>query len=461
MKKRKVAMLLAAVMLCSSLAGCGGKDAGTASDSAPAKESEGGAAQEKDSGTASGEAVEIEFWYGLGGEQAEILEGIISDFNASQDEVVVTGVSQSSYGETDKMLQAAVASGEVPACYLGTHHSATNFSKKGIIQQLDDYIAADPDFNQEDIIDSFLDYCRDDEGHINSLPTWGTTQVVYYRKDMFEEVGLDPDEVFATWQNVAEASRKLKEYYKDVPGFYGFEPMYGTDCLNDIAYSNGGSILSEDQRTVTFNSDAYVEAWEAVRGWIHDEEIMGIHFGGEGWEYWYKTIDDVMQGRAGGYVGSSGDQGDLDFNIIAAHVQPGFNSHGPAPYVDPIVIAIVERASEEEKQAAFKWITYMNKVGTRDYAMATGYVPVRSSVKEDEVYKAFLEENPQALVPIEQAEIGRRQFYDFTGGKIGDPLGDAGDLVEIENMSAKEALDEAAAIAQQGLDEYWAEQDQE
>lgn len=35
---------------------------------------------------------------------------------------------------------------------------------------------------------------------------------------------------------------------------------------------------------------------------------MGIHFGGDGWEYWYKTIDDVMQGRAGGYVGSSGDQ---------------------------------------------------------------------------------------------------------------------------------------------------------
>ena len=71
----------------------------------------------------------------------------------------------------------------------------------------------------------------------------------------------------------------------------------------------------------------------------------------------------------------------------------------------------------------------------------------------------MLEENPQALVPIEQAEIGRKQFFDFTGGKISDALGDAGDLVEIENIPAREALDEAAAIAQQGLDEYWAEQD--
>ncbi len=463
MRKRKVALMLAAAMMVSSLVACGGNGEGSASASSGEALSEtdetGQAKAPAQEQASSQEAVEIEFWYGLGGEQAEILEGIISNYNASQNEVIVRGVSQSSYVETAKMVQAAIASGEVPACYLADHHTTTNFAKKGQVEYLDDFIAADPDFNKEDIIDSFLDYLRDEDGHIYGLPSWGTTQVVYYRKDMFEEVGLDPDEVFATWQNVAEASRKLQEYYKDVPGFYGFEPMYGTDCLNDMAYSNGASILSEDQKTVTFNSDEFVEAWEAARGWINDEKIMGIHFGGEGWEYWYKTIDDVMQGRAGGYVGSSGDQGDLDFSIIAAHIQPGFNDHGPSPYVDPISMAIVAKASEEEKQAAFKWLTYMNKVGTRDYAMATGYVPVRSSVKEDEVYKAFLEENPQALVPIEQAEIGRKQFFDFTGGKISDALGDAGDLVEIENVPAREALDEAAAIAQQGLDEYWAEQD--
>ena len=31
-------------------------------------------------------------------------------------------------------------------------------------------------------------------------------------------------------------------------------------------------------------------------------------------------------------------------------------------------------------------------------------------------------------------------------------------MIEIENVPAKEALDEAAEIAQQGLDEYWANQ---
>lgn len=331
------------------------------------------------------------------------------------------------------------------------------FAEKGVVEYLDDYIAADPDFDKDDIIDAFLDYCRDDEGHVYSLPAWGTTQVVYYRKDMFEEVGLDPDEVFATWQNVADAARKLQEHYSDVDDFFGFEPMSGIDCLMDMAYSNGASIVSEDEKTVTFNSDKFVEALETARQWINEEKIMGIHFGGDGWEYWYKTIDDVMQGRAGGYVGSSGDQGDLDFDIIAAHVQPGFNDHEPNPYVDPIAMAIVKKAPEEEKQAAFKWLTYLNKVGTKEFSIKTGYVPVRSSVKEDEEYKAYLEENPQALIPIEQAEIGRKKWVDPTG-KVEQALSDACDLIEIENVPAKEALDEAAEIAQQALDEYWAAQ---
>lgn len=441
--KRKIAMVLAMLTLVTS-AGCG------------SGKSDGGSAS-KDNGAADG-PVEIEFWYGLGGELGETMEEMIADFNASQDEVVVTGVVQSSYEETSKMLQAAIASGEVPACYLANHQTSTTFAEKGVIQYLDDYIAADAEFDKDDIIPSFLDYCQDDEGHVYSLPVWGTTQVIYYRKDMFEEVGLDPDEVFSTWQNVAEAARTLQEYYSDVPDFYGFEPMSGFDCLVDMAYSNGASIVSEDEKTVTFNSDAFVEALEAARQWINEEKIMGIHFGGDGWEYWYKTIDDVMQGRAGGYVGSSGDQGDLDFDIIGAHIQPGFNDNPPQPYVDPIAVAIVEKAPEEEKEAAFKWLSYLNTEGTKEFSMKTGYVPVRSSVKEDSEYKAYLEENPQALVPIEQAELGRKKWYDPTG-KVEQALADACDLIEIENVPAKEALDDAAKVAQQALDEYWAEQE--
>lgn len=401
---------------------------------------------------------EIEFWFGLGGGLGETMDSIIDAFNNSQDEVFVKGVKQGDYSETGRLLQAAAAAGTLPATVLMNHQNLKSFFEKGILAKLDDRIAANPDFKKDDLIPSFMEYCTSKDGEIMGLPVYGTTQIMYYRKDAFEKAGIDPEWAFKNWQNLAEAAAKMAVKENGQTVFYGWEPMSGSDNLIDAACSNGAQILSEDEKTVLISSPEFVEAWEAIRGWIHDDQIMGIHFGGEGWEYWYKTIDDVMQGRAAGYTGSSGDQGDLDFSIVAAHIQPGFNDHGPKPYADTVTCGLVANIDEKQAEAGFKWLTYLTGAeASGQFSMKTGYIPVRSSVVEDPAYKAYLQEHPQALVPIKQAEIARKQFIDPTGGKISTALGDACDLVEIENVPAAQALADAQAIAQAALDEYWAE----
>jgi multiple sugar transport system substrate-binding protein len=84
---------------------------------------------------------------------------------------------------------------------------------------------------------------------------------------------------------------------------------------------------------------------------------------------------------------------------------------------------------------------------------------VRRSAAETPEYQAYAAEHPQIMVPLKQAEFGRKDFYDFTGGKINTALNDAADLIEIENVPADRALGEAQRIAQAALDEYWAEVD--
>lgn len=398
--------------------------------------------------------IKIEFWYGLGGTLGSTIEDIIESFNDSQDEIEVIGVQQSEYDETKKMVQAAVASGEVPATALLGYPDLQQFSDRGIIEPLDDYITSQEDFHQEDFIESFMSYCILD-GKTYGLPAYGTTQVMYYRKDLFEKAGIDPEEAFKTWQSLGEAAEKLTVRENGETVVYGWEPMYGEENLMDIAYANGGSILNKDGTKVLLNSDEWVEAWECFRKWIHEDKTMGIHFGGDGWEYWYKTIDDVMQGRAAGYVGSSGDMADLDFTKIDVHIQPGFGDKPASPYVDAITCAILEGASDEQKEAGFKWLTYLTSTESNGrIAMTTGYIPVRNSIMEDSDFLSYLEEHPWASVPIEQAKIGRPNFIDPTGGKIFQTITDAGDLVEIENVPAKEALDKAQKAAQKALDEY-------
>ena len=87
---------------------------------------------------------------------------------------------------------------------------------------------------------------------------------------------------------------------------------------------------------------------------------MKINSGGQGWEYWYKTIDDVLQGKAGGYTGSSGDQADLDFSIVGAMEQPGWGSNPSAPTAGALQLVMLEGSTDEEKQGVYEFMKFFS-----------------------------------------------------------------------------------------------------
>ncbi|MDQ0219211.1 ABC transporter substrate-binding protein [Peribacillus cavernae] len=392
--------------------------------------------------------VEIEFWYGLGGKLGDNMKQKIDTFNKSQDEVIVKGIAQADYQETYQKLQAASASGQTPAVALLEHATANALANKQALAPLDSFFDKDKEANVEDFLPTLLDLGKANDKQY-ALPAYGTTQVLYYRKDMFEKAGIDPS-VLNTWESLGEAAKKLKKEQ----GVFGWEPMWGNLNLVDASLSAGGEIISEDGKEVLIDSNEWVNTWEFFRKAIHEDQSMRIHHGGQGWEYWYKTIDDVMQDRAAGYTGSSGDQGDLDFSKLAAHPQPGWKNHKAAPQAEAQMLVIPAKAEKEQQEAAYKWMKYFTSSEvTADWSIKTGYIAVRESAKEVQAYKEFAEKNPQILVPLEQAKNGTPGFVDPTGGQILDALSKATDKVEIENIPAEKALKEAKEEAQKALDE--------
>lgn len=399
--------------------------------------------------TESSAPVEIEFWYGLGGKLGENMQTLITRFNESQSEVIVKPVVQGDYDETSQKLQAAIATNTAPAAVLASN---VEWARSGYFASLDGFIAADDSFNKDDVIQTFLEQGQVD-GVQYFLPMYGTTQVMYYRKDALEKHNIDPS-TLTTWEKLAEAAAQMTEKDGNTTTFYGWEPMWGSGNMIDAVLSKGGSIISEDGKTITLDSEEWISTWELFRKWIHDDGIMRIHFGGQGWEYWYKTIDDVMQGRAAGYTGSSGDQGDLDFTQLAAMEQPGWEGIGAgAPVAQALLAGIPAGVSEEQQQAAYKWFAFfMSAENTAFWSMNTGYIAVRESALDTEDFKAYAEQNPQSMVPLQQASHASAPFMDPTGGKITDALTIAADKVQISNIPAADALKEAQETAQRELD---------
>ncbi len=448
--KKGMAGLLLGSLLLATACGSNGGNEGAASG----PDGQSSAASESPVASPSGtpapqEPVTIEFWYGLGGKLGENMQTLIDKFNASQQEVIVKPVVQADYSETGKKLQAAIASGDVPAAVLSSN---VDWARKGYYAPIDDLIAISPDFNAPDVIPTFLEQGKVD-GKQYFLPMYGTTQVMYYSKEALEKNGIKAEEL-TTWEALGEAAAKMTVKSGGKTTFYGWEPMWGADNMIDATLSRGGSILSKDGKSVTIDSPEWIDTWEQFRKWIHEDQIMRIHYGGQGWEYWYKTIDDVMKGNAAGYTGSSGDQGDLDFAKLAAMEQPGWEGAGPGkPVASAIQAGIPAKASPEQQQAAFKWFSFfMSPENTAFWSMNTGYIAVRQSALEDPAFVEYSAANPQSTVPLKQAAHASEPFQDPTGGKINDALKIAADEVQISNVPAAEALSKAKTAAQRELD---------
>ncbi|MGN2368587.1 ABC transporter substrate-binding protein [Clostridium cagae] len=396
--------------------------------------------------------IKVEYWYGLGGKLGKNMDNIINDFNNSQDKYEVKGISQEDYDATFKNLQAAIAAKKTPALVVLEPDKGAILNNKDALADISNYTAEDSDFNSDNYIKSFFESCKKDN-KLYAFPMFGTTQVLYYNKKEFENAGISKDSL-NTWSKIAEASKKVIKKDGDETKFYGWEPMWGADNLIDASLSNGGSILSEDGSKVLINSPEWVEVWDNFRMWIHDDKIMKVNSSGQGWEYWYSTIDDVMQDRAGGYTGSSGDQGDLDFEKLGAIEQPAFKDGKEAkPIAEARLLVMPNLANEEAKKGAYEFIKYFTSPEVNaKWSIASGYIPVNKAACNTDAFKEYVEKNPQALVPITQALHASKSFIDPTNGKIYDALKVAADKVELENVSAQEALDEAEKIAQSELD---------
>ncbi|MHB0858342.1 MAG: extracellular solute-binding protein [Anaerolineae bacterium] len=223
---------------------------------------------------APAEAVEVIVW----GKDTTVEGGnkaSIEAFNAQSESIKIKAESVPSVaGQSADQMQkilTAIAAGTVPDFFYLDRFLAVEFASRNGIIALDEYINAGSIKRDE-----FVTACWDEgqyKGSQWNLPAsegnigyWSLA----YNQDVMSDAGLDPTKPPTTWDETKEYAIKMTEQEGNSYKRIGMVPLWGASFLYQWAWSNGGSMASEDGTKITMTDPKVVESLEFLVGFYKD-----------------------------------------------------------------------------------------------------------------------------------------------------------------------------------------------
>ena len=219
-----------------------------------------------------GKKIELTFFYPVqvGGPLTKLIEKICSDFTAENPNIVVKPVYTGNYDDTVVKIQTARQGKNPPEVFVNLATQRFSMASSGTAIALDGLIAADGAAGKAYIGDFLPGFMEDSyvDGKIYSIPFQRSTMVLFYNKDAFAEVGLNPEAPPKTWDELVEYSKKLVK--KDAAGNvtrYGVGIALNSGsaqwAFTGFALQNsedGRNLMSEDGKKVYFDTKGNIEA---------------------------------------------------------------------------------------------------------------------------------------------------------------------------------------------------------
>ena len=225
MKKRASVLFLAAAMVLAAFSGC--SDNGTTSNAASTGDTASTASTEQggeeSQAEENGEVVELEFWGWWSSEARKpVITEMVENYNASQSKYHVTYVDIP-WGDIFTKNIAQIAAGN-PCDVMANSMEEVRFrASEDQVESLDAYVT---DEEKAGFYEQYIDACTGDDGSLYAIPYSVDTRAIYYNKDQFAEVGIDPESI-VTWDDLTEAAYQLDVKDGDTYTRVGFMPLLG------------------------------------------------------------------------------------------------------------------------------------------------------------------------------------------------------------------------------------------
>jgi sn-glycerol 3-phosphate transport system substrate-binding protein len=424
-----------------------------------------GGAQEGGSSSGSAEGsdgvITLQMFYPVqvGGPLTKLIEKIADDFHNVNPNIIVEPIYTGNYDDTVVKIQTAIQGKTPPDLFLSLATQRFSLASSNSVIPLDDLIAMD---GGDEYINDFLPGFMEDsfvDGKIWSIPFQRSTQIIYYNKDAFREVGLDPESPPKNWTELLEFSKKLVK--KDAAGNVirwgvGLAQQSGSAqwqftgfCLENS--KNGENLMSDDGKQVFFNTPENIEALQFQIDLQQVHEVMP-----KGVVQWTELPGAFLEGKYGIIYHTTGNLTNISRNAtfeFGTGFMPGNKRYG-AP-TGGGNFYITNGISRERQEAAWKFIRFATSPERlAQWNVDTGYVAPRISSFETSIMKNYYANLPQAMVAKDQLKYAKPELTTYDSARIWRIFNDNYQAAIIGDLTAKEALDKAQMEATKVLERF-------
>ncbi|MFP4345542.1 MAG: ABC transporter substrate-binding protein [Anaerolineales bacterium] len=295
MRRRNVLWAVLALLIVTSLllSACGNN--GTE----PAETPMGEETEEETPAETGGEAVTIDVWFHSGkGEERDVLDAQVEDFNASQDAVQVNAIQLPEGSYNDQVNSAALA-GDLPCLLDFDGPFLYNYAWSGYLRPIDEYVS---DELRNDFLPSIIEQGTY-AGNLYSLGTFDSGLALWGNRAYLEAAGVRiPESVDDawTWEEFNDALDALQaldetEYAIDFKMnygagewfTYGFSPFvqgFGGDLIDRSDYQSADGVLNSPASVdaLTWFQDLFEDGY-AVAQPGGDDDFYGSKIVGLSW----------------------------------------------------------------------------------------------------------------------------------------------------------------------------------
>jgi sorbitol/mannitol transport system substrate-binding protein len=265
------------------------------------------------------------------------------------------------------------------------------YARSEWIAPLDDYVAADPEFDQPDVLGPLTESLSGDDGKLYGEPFYGESSFLMYRKDVLEAAGITMP-ANPTWPEVADIAAQVDGAE---PGMAGIclrgQPGWGQVFapLTTVVNTFGGTWFEEDWQA-RVDGKEFRAATQFYVDLVREHGEVGAPQAG-----FTECLNNLIQGNAAMWYDATSAAGSLEADDSPVKGKIGYVA---APVVETDSSGwlyawswSIQQASEK-KDAAWQFISWAS---SREYEELVGNELGWSSVPAGK--RASTYENPDYL----------------------------------------------------------------